>query len=103
ALTPSGVYSLTNAGHEVSVETSAGVGAGFLDNAYEEVGAKIVQTNKEAWNNEMIMKVKEPQKEEFEFLHEGKILFTYLHLASHPVLSETLLKKNTNSFAYYKI
>src|SRR5699024_2991867 len=100
ALTPSGVYSLTNAGHEVSVETNAGVGAGFLDNAYEEVGAKIVQTNKEAWNNEMIMKVKEPQKEEFEFLHEGQILFTYLHLASHPELTETLMKKKTTAIAY---
>ena len=100
ALTPSGVFSLTNAGHEVSVETNAGVGAGFLDNAYKEVGAKIVQTNKEAWNNEMIMKVKEPQKEEFEFMHEGQILFTYLHLASHPELTEILMKKKTTAIAY---
>src|SRR5699024_286473 len=46
------------------------------------------------------MKVKEPQKEEFEFLHEGQILFTYLHLASHPELTETLMKKKTTAIAY---
>lgn len=100
ALTPAGVYSLVNAGHAVSVETNAGEGSGFLDHAYAEAGAKIVETREEAWNQKLIMKVKEPQREEFKFLYEGQLLFTYLHLASHPELTQTLMDKKVTAIAY---
>lgn len=100
ALHPTGVFSLTNAKHEVFVETGAGSGSGFSDQLYEEAGAKIVTSAKEAWQQEMVLKVKEPQTEEFTYLHENQILFTYLHLASHPKLTQTLTNKKVTAIAY---
>lgn len=100
ALTPAGVYSLINAAHEVYVETNAGTGAGFTDETYEDAGATIVQTGKEAWDNKLVMKVKEPQQEEYDYFEEGKIIFTYLHLASHPELTEVMLEKKVTGIAY---
>ncbi len=67
AMTPAGVLTLTQAGHEVKVETGAGVGSAISDHAYEEAGAVIVQTAREAWSQELVVKVKEPQPEEFVF------------------------------------
>ena len=100
ALTPSGVFSLTNAGHDVYVQAGAGEGSSFLDEEYEEAGATIVSTAKEAWGQQLIMKVKEPFEEEFDFLYEGQILFTYLHLASHEQLTKTLLEKKVIAIGY---
>jgi len=100
ALNPAGVLTLTEAGHEVYVQTGAGEGANFPDEEYIDAGAIIVETAQEAWNNEMIMKVKEPLEEEYEFLYEGQIVFTYLHLASHPELTQTLLDKKVIGIAY---
>lgn len=100
ALTPNGVHTLTSAGHEVFVETGAGEGSTFSDEEYSGAGATIVQTAKEAWSNELILKVKEPQEEEFEYLYEGQIIFTYLHLASQPELTSVLLEKKVTSIAY---
>src|SRR5690625_5869978 len=88
ALTPAGVMTLTNAGHEVFVQTGAGIGSSFSDEAYEHAGAEIVQTAKEAWSQQMIMKVKEPFREEYDYLYEGQIIFTYLHLRSEEHTSE---------------
>src|SRR5690625_2008953 len=88
ALNPTGVLTLTEAGHEVYVETGAGEGACFSDEAYREAGATIVQSAKEAWSYELIMKVKEPQEEEYDYLFSGQIIFTYLHLASQPELTK---------------
>lgn len=100
ALTPSGVFSLTNAGHDVYVQAGAGEGSSFLDEEYEEAGATIVSTAKEAWGQQLIMKVKEPFEEEFDFLYEGQIIFTYLHLASHEQLTKMLLDKKVIAIGY---
>lgn len=100
ALTPAGVLTLTNAGHEVYLQTNAGKGSNFPDEEYAEAGATIVQTAKEVWSNELIMKVKEPFEEEFDYLYEGQIIFTYLHLASHEQLTKTLLDKKVTGIAY---
>lgn len=100
-ITPSGVKSLVNAGHTVLIETTAGVGSGFEDAQYEAQGAKILSTPKEVFEkSDMIIKVKEPQESEFEYLREDLLLFTYLHLAAEPVLTKELLKRKVNTVAY---
>ncbi|MEH6851672.1 alanine dehydrogenase, partial [Bacillus pseudomycoides] len=81
AMTPAGVVHLIHNGHEVFVQKGAGLGSGFTDEAYVEAGATIVETAQEAWNQEMVMKVKEPIPSEYGYFREGLILFTYLHLA----------------------
>ncbi|TMN21546.1 alanine dehydrogenase [Lentibacillus cibarius] len=103
ALTPPGVTVFTNAGHDVWVEASAGIGSGFADSEYADAGAKIVDTAEEAWSAEMVMKVKEPQPEEYAFLREGLILFTYLHLAAEPELTRQLAEKKVTAIAYETI
>src|SRR5690606_34458033 len=75
ALTPAGVHTLVSAGHEVVIQQKAGEGAGFTDKQYIEAGARIVDTAEEAWNNEMVMKVKEPLEEEFAFIKKDQIIF----------------------------
>lgn len=100
ALTPSGVHTLTQAGHAITIETNAGLGSGFTNEEYEEMGAKIVKTAKEAWSNEMIMKVKEPVKSEYDYLQEEQIVFTYFHLASQPELTKVLIEKKVIAIAY---
>src|SRR5690625_1900647 len=79
ALNPAGVLTLTEAGHEVYVQAGAGEGASFLDEDYINAGATIVETAAEAWNNELIMKVKEPLEEEYDFLYEGQIIRSEEH------------------------
>src|SRR5699024_4454043 len=103
ALTPSGISMFTDAGHEVLIETAAGNGSGFPDAEYEAAGAKIVQSAKEAWETEMVMKVKGPQPEEYDFLREGLILFTFLHLAAEPELTRQLAEKKVTAIAYETI
>lgn len=103
AITPAGVMHLVQNGHEVYVETNAGVGSGFRDEEYEKAGAKIVQTAKEAWSMEMVMKVKEPLPSEYDYFYEGLILFTYLHLAAEPELTKALMEKKVTAIAYETI
>ncbi len=103
ALAPSGVFNLTLSGHEVYIETGAGLGSGFTDQQYMAAGAEIVLTAREAWGQEMVMKVKEPQPEEYGYFREGLILFTYLHLAAEPALTKALLDKKVVSIAYETI
>ncbi|SFB25049.1 alanine dehydrogenase [Lentibacillus halodurans] len=100
AMTPAGVVTLTDAGHEVYVETGAGLGSGFPDEAYRVEGATIVSSAEEAWSKEMVMKVKEPLPEEYDYFYEGQILFTYLHLAAEPKLTEALIDKKVVGIAY---
>ncbi|HHW37183.1 MAG TPA: alanine dehydrogenase [Bacillales bacterium] len=100
AMTPSGAVHLVKSGHEVYVQSGAGVGSGFADDQYIEAGATIVDTAKEAWSMEMVMKVKEPIKEEYHYLREGFILFTYLHLAPEPELTKELVKNKVVAIAY---
>jgi len=100
AMTPAGVVTLTTAGHEVFIETGAGLGSGFIDGDYAQAGAKIVQTAEEAWSMEMVMKVKEPLESEYKYFREGLILFTYLHLAAEPELTQALLESKVIGIAY---
>lgn len=99
-LSPGSVRALTDQGHEVFVETQAGIGAGFTDADYQHVGATIVATAQEAWDRELIVKVKEPLLPEYEFLHKGQLLFTYLHLAADRQLTEHLLDSGVTAIAY---
>jgi len=98
--TPGAVHALVARGHEVFIETQAGVGSGFPDEAYEAQGATVVGSAKEAWSPEMVLKVKEPVKGEYGFLREDLLLFTYLHLAADGALTEALLKAGTTAVAY---
>ena len=100
AMTPAGVVHLIRNNHEVFIQKGAGLGSGFTDAQYVEAGAKIVDTAEEAWNMEMVMKVKEPIESEYKHLSEGLILFTYLHLAPEPELTKALIEKKVVSIAY---
>ena len=99
-LTPSSVAVLNQNNHVVFVERSAGVGAGFSDRDYERSGAKIVADAASAWNKELVVKVKEPLKSEYQYIQSGQLLFTYLHLAADRVLTESLVKSGVNAIAY---
>lgn len=100
SFSPSGVKALVSAGHKVLVEQGAGETAGFVDEQYIESGATIVPTASEAWSADMVIKVKEPLKEEFDYLREGLILFTYLHLAANKELTEVLAEKGVTAIGY---
>lgn len=100
AITPAGVQLLVRNGHKVLVQTNAGKESGFSDADYEKAGAKIVPTAKEAWDAEMVLKVKEPIEEEYGYFREGLILFTYLHLAANRRLTEEMLSKKVIGVAY---
>lgn len=99
-LSPSGVYALVEAGHSVLVEKSAGMGSFFEDADYVEAGAVIIENQAQVWDVDMVIKVKEPLKEEYGFFKEGLILFTYLHLANEPALTEALIEKKVIAIAY---
>ncbi|MCX7831326.1 MAG: alanine dehydrogenase [Actinobacteria bacterium] len=101
SLTPGAVQRLTSEGHEVFVEKSAGLGAGYTDEEYAAQGAKIVNSHEEIFEiSEMIVKVKEPLESEYHLLREGQILFTYLHLAASRELTEAILKTGVIGIAY---
>ncbi|MFY4774606.1 alanine dehydrogenase [Metabacillus sp. RGM 3146] len=100
AITPAGVNHLVAAGHEVLIESKAGEGSGFTDDQYIEAGASIAETAEEAWSAEMVMKVKEPLPSEYGYFREGLILFTYLHLAPEPELTEALVNSKVIAIAY---
>jgi alanine dehydrogenase len=103
-LTPAGVRALTDAGHEVIVEKSAGEGSGFDDALYQKAGAKIIDSADDVWaQGEMIVKVKEPIAPEYPRMREGQLLFTYLHLAPDRELTEQLLKRKVTGIAYETI
>ena len=100
AMSPAGVVTLKNAGHEVYIETGAGLGSGFTDEDFAQAGAVIVNTAKEAWTAELVMKVKEPLQEEFKYLHEDLILFAYLHLAAETEFADALIANKVTAIAY---
>ncbi|MDX2006664.1 MAG: alanine dehydrogenase [Meiothermus sp.] len=99
ALTPGGVTSLVRRGHRVRVQQNAGVGSGISDAEYQGAGAEIVSAEG-AWAAELVLKVKEPIAEEYKYLREGLILFTYLHLAADQPLTQALLAGGTTGVAY---
>ncbi|MBM7051643.1 MULTISPECIES: alanine dehydrogenase [unclassified Rothia (in: high G+C Gram-positive bacteria)] len=98
--TPDGVKALVDAGHEVFVEHSAGMGAGFSDEQYTQAGAQLVSAE-DAWGKaELLIKVKEPIESEYKYFREDLTLFTYLHLAAEPELTKALLEAGTRAIAY---
>jgi alanine dehydrogenase len=99
-LTPSIVRALTDRGHSVSVETNAGLGSSFTDTQYIQAGAKIVPTAAAVWEQELVVKVKEPLSTEYAYLHKEQILFTYLHLAANRRLTEELIDRGVSAIAY---
>lgn len=100
ALTPSSVSLAVRAGHRVLVEAGAGVGAGFDDDAYRSAGAEIVGRAEDAWAAGVVVKVKEPIAEEYGFLRDDLVLFSYLHLAAEPDLTTHLLATGTAAYAF---
>ncbi len=99
ALTPDAVRELVSHGLQVRIEQGAGQGAGISDDAFEAAGATLVNRS-DAWAAHLVVKVKEPQAEEFGYLRPDLVLFTYLHLAAYPAVGEALLKAGTTSIAY---
>jgi len=100
-MTPAGVQEVIRDGHELIVETNAGMGIGETDADYEAVGATVVATPEEVFAAaDMIVKVKEPQLNECEMLRPGQVIFTYLHLAPDPAQTEALVKSGTTAIAY---
>src|SRR3974390_2114078 len=100
-ITPAGVKALAEAGHKVLVETQAGAQSGFPDDEYQNAGAEIVGDAGFVWGkSEMVVKVKEPIEPEYPYFREGLVLFTYLHLAPVPVLTNKLLDSKVVGIAY---
>ena len=102
AVTPYGVEKLVGAGHQVFIESGAGIGSGFTDFQYSSAGAHVVPVEK-VWQQKLIVKVKEPLGPEFDRMQDGQVLFTYLHLASSKELTLKLLKKNIVAYGYETI
>ena len=103
-LTPAGVRALSDGGHKVIVEKTAGDGSGFDDALYEKAGAEILNSADDVWAKaDMIVKVKEPIEPEYPRMREGQLLFTYLHLAPDKKLTNELLKRKVTGIAYETI
>ena len=101
AMTPAGVHELTQRGHKVLIEKSAGVGSGFSDDDYTKAGAEIALDAAKVWAEaEMIVKVKEPIEPEYMLMRKGQLLFTYLHLAASRPCTDALLASGTTAIAY---
>ncbi|MGI6188712.1 MAG: alanine dehydrogenase [Clostridiales bacterium] len=100
-ITPPGVEAFVNNGHEVYIEKEAGLGSGITDEEYIKAGAKIVNTSKEIYETaDLILKVKEPQPNEYDYLREGQVLFAYLHLAPDKQQTQALLDRKVIGIAY---
>ena len=103
-LVPWGVTALRDAGHRVLIEAGAGVGSSIPDREYVEAGAEIVESAADVWSrSDLVVKVKEPQPSEYPYFRSGLILFTYLHLAPLPELTEKLVQSRVSGVAYETI
>ncbi|MDH6309194.1 alanine dehydrogenase [Dysgonomonas sp. PFB1-18] len=101
AVTPAGVHELVAGGHDVYVQTGAGVGSGFSDVDYTDSGARILPTIEETYAiADMIVKVKEPIQEEYSLIRENQIVFTYFHFASSLELTKAMIKSKAVCIAY---
>jgi alanine dehydrogenase len=98
-LTPNSVQALSK-NHTVFVESNAGMGSGFSDRDYQQAGAKIITDQAEVWDKELIVKVKEPLAQEYQYLRPHQLLFTYLHLAADLSLTKALIDSGTTAIAY---
>ena len=100
-MTPSGVQTLIQNGHDVYVQNSAGQGSGHSDEDYSNVGAKLLKTIEEIYDiSEMIIKVKEPLKKEYSLIKEGQIIYTYFHFASSLELTKAMIDSKSVCIAY---
>jgi len=103
-MTPAGVEVMKNNGHQVLVETGAGVGSGFSDEDYRAAGAEIIASNKEVFAKaDMLMHVKEPQPSEYALIRPGQIFFTYFHFAASDSLTRAMLETGATCIAYETI
>lgn len=101
AMLPVGVEELTLAGHSVLVEAGAGLGSGIADSSYEAAGATILSETAEIWSrSDLIVKVKEPQPQEWPHLRSGQVLFTYFHFAAEEALTQAILRSGIVAIAY---
>src|SRR5438067_3259098 len=100
ALTPAGALELINDGHDVAIETGAGAGSAFADDAYTRVGAQIASVDDVWERSDLVLKVKEPIASEYARLREGQILFTYLHIAADEPLTRALIDSGITAVAY---
>ncbi|MEM9822807.1 MAG: alanine dehydrogenase [Bacteroidota bacterium] len=101
ALTPAGALELTKRGHQVFVQSTAGVGSGFPDEEYKDCGAKILKTIEDVYGKaEMIIKVKEPIRKEYQLIKEDQLVFTYFHFASYKPLTKAMIKSKAVCLAY---
>ena len=100
-MTPSGVQTLIQNGHDVYVQNSAGQGSGHSDEDYSNVGASLLKTIEEIYDiSEMIIKVKEPLKKEYSLIKEGQIIYTYFHFASSLELTKAMIDSKSVCIAY---
>jgi alanine dehydrogenase len=100
-LTPAGVSEFVKSGHKVFVQATAGIGSGFSDEDYKKAGATMLKTIAEVYKKaEMIVKVKEPIKEEYNLIKEGQLLFTYFHFASYGPLTKAMIKSKAVCLSY---
>jgi len=103
-LVPGGVAALVADGHEVYIETGAGLGCGIGDEAYEDVGGRILDSADEIWSvADLIIKVKEPIAPEYHRMKRGQVVYTYFHLAAVPELADVLLEREVTAVAYETI
>src|SRR6056297_3033382 len=101
AITPAGVKSFTQAGHQVFVQKSAGSGSGITDQEYSDAGASILDSAQQVYEqSEMIMKVKEPMPVEYPMIKLGQIVFTYFHFAASRELTEGMMERRCICIAY---
>jgi len=100
-LTPSGVNSFINNGHKVLIQKGAGIGSGFKDSDYEDVGAILKDKIDDIYlNSEMIIKVKEPLESEYLLIKENQIVYTFFHFASSEKLTKAMIKSKSVCIAY---
>jgi alanine dehydrogenase len=101
AFTPGGAADIVRAGHTVLIESGAGLGSNFSDDDYRAAGAEVLESATDVYARaELMCEVKEPQPQEFELLREGQILFTYLHLAAEPEVTEALARSGCIAIGY---
>jgi alanine dehydrogenase len=101
AITPAGAHELVRSGHEVFVETGAGLGSSITDQDFQVAGARVVPTPEEVWEAaELVLKVKEPVGAEYPRMRPGQVLFTYLHLAASKECTDALLERQVTGIAY---
>ncbi|MBM3656328.1 MAG: alanine dehydrogenase [Actinobacteria bacterium] len=101
ALTPAGAREFIRAGHEVLIESSAGLGCAISDDDYKSLGATILSSADQLWaESELVLKVKEPVADEYHRMREGQVLFTYLHLAASKECTQALIDSGITAIAY---